>query len=413
MGRRSLVGAIAAAVLAGLTSTAVVSASASASTPGVNSKTITLGLITSLTGPAASGYSEVVPSAEARIDQQNAEGGVDGRKIKLIVEDDATNPSNNQTAASALLSKGVFGVMEDSAVAFGGYKVLQQAGVPVTGSGVDGPEWFEQPNTNMFSISGPMDPKDPQTDAYALFAKARGGTVCGSVGYSVSPSSAAAASGFEFACQAAGLKNGFLDNSLAFGSVNVTTLVLQLKAAGVNTLYLPLDENTNFAILTAAKQAGLDLKVVIAATGYGQSLLKDRSALPDAQGVWFGAQGAPLELDTAATKAFHAALVKYAHWSGDPDGDLYGGWGGADLMIEGLKLAGKDPTRAGFIKALQKVTNYTTGGLEPPVNFTLSHFGKAPSRVCSYLAQLKGSAFVNPKLLCGSYLPNSDQLPNA
>jgi ABC-type branched-subunit amino acid transport system substrate-binding protein len=49
---------------------------AGASTPGVTAKTITLGLITELTGPGAAVGTGMVRAAQARIDQQNAEGGV-------------------------------------------------------------------------------------------------------------------------------------------------------------------------------------------------------------------------------------------------------------------------------------------------------------------------------------------------
>ena len=381
---------------------------------GVSAKTITLGLIAPETGPAAPEYTGIVPAAQARVDQQNAKGGVDGRKIKLIVKDDATSPVTNQSASGALLSQGVFGVIDESPVAFGGYKVLQQAGVPVTGGAYDGPEWYQQPNTNMFSISGPSDPKDPQYTTFSDFVKKHGGTRCGSVGYAISPSSMAAASGFLFACQKAGLTNAYLNNSLPFGSIDVTTLALEIKAARVDSLYLPLDENSNFAIMTALKQAGVNLKVVINATGYGQALIGDTAATPDAQGAWFSPAGLPVELKTPATKAFQAALARYAQYKGVPDFSWYEGWGGADLMIKGLQLAGKNPTRSGFIKALHKVTNYNLGGLEPTaVNFSLSHFGKAATNLCGYLAQFKGDAFVNPTKVCGKLLANSDQLSSS
>jgi branched-chain amino acid transport system substrate-binding protein len=384
-----------------------------ASTPGVTSKTITLGLITSLTGGSGPEDVGIIPAAQARIDQQNAAGGIDGRKITLITRDDQTSPATNETDTSELLSQGVFGVIDLSALAFAGYKILQQAGVPVTGGAYDGPEWFEQPNTNMFSFTGPGDAKDPQYSGLAVFAKQHGGTRCGSIGYSISPSSQASASGFDLACQRAGMTNAFLDTSVAFGSVNTTTLALELKAANVNTLWLPLDEVTNFALMTSLNQAGVKMKVIFSATGYGQTLIDDTSAVADAQGVWFTPTGAPVELKTPATKAFQAALAKYAHFKGIPDFAWYEGWGAADLMIKGLELAGKNPTRQAFVNGLHKVANYDDGGLETPVNLTLSHFGKAPSTLCEYLTQFEGRAFVHSTKVCGTILSNSDQLPSA
>ena len=401
-------------LVGGVLSTAIAASPAAASAPGVTANSITIGLITSLTGPSAAEDPGIVPAAKARIALQNAKGGIDGRKIKLIVEDDGTNPVTNQTDSSLLLSKGVFGVIDDSAVAFGGYKILQKAGIPVTGGAYDGPEWFQQPNTNMFSITGPMSAKDPQTGALALFGKRRGARNCGSVGYSISPSSTAAASGYVFSCQAEGLKNAYLNNTIPFGTLSVTPLSLEIKAAGVDSLYLPLDAETNFAILTTLKQAGVKLKFAVSATGYGEALLTDTAALPGAQGAWFAAAGTPVELKTPATKSFQAALAKYAHYTGVPDFSWYEAWGGADLLIYGLERAGKNPTQSRFISALHQVTNYSVGGLEFPVNFTLKAFGKAPDhQLCSYIVQLKGDAFVNPTKVCGSYLPNSDQIPSA
>ncbi len=399
--------------LVGLMCTMAGVQAASASTPGVTSKTITLGLISSFTGPAASEDDGIVKAAEARVDQQNAKGGIDGRKIKLIFEDDATSPATNATASSALITKGVFGVIDDSAVAFGGYKVLQKAGVPVTGGAYDGSEWYEQPNTNMFSIGGSADPKDPQYTTFAKFSKAQGGKKCGAVSYQISPSSTAAATGFLLACQRLGMTKAFLDTSLPFGSVNTTTLALQLKQAGVDTLYLPLDANTNFALMTALTQAGVKMKVILNATGYGQALIDDTSAISNVQGAWFSPTGAPTELKTPATKAFQAALAKYSHFTGVPDFSFYEAWGGVDLMITGLERAGKNPTQAGFIKALRKDASYDMGGLESPVDLTLKAFGKAAPQLCGYLTKFKGKTFVDPIKICGSLMPNSDQIPSA
>ena len=294
----------------------VMSTTAGASTPGVTANTITLGLITELTGPGAAVGTGMVRSAQARINQQNAEGGVYGRKIKLIVKDDGTNPLTDSTDTADLISEGVFGVIDDSAVTYGGYKLLQQAGVPVTGGAYDGPEWYQQPNTNMFSISGPGEAKDPQYDNFAVFAKEHSGTKCAAVGYGISPSSQASASGFELSCEREGLKNALLDTSVPFGTVNVTTLVLQIKSSGANVLWLPLDGNTNIAIMTGLKQAGVKMKVIINATGYGQVLLNDTSAVADAQGAWFLATGVPTEAKTPSSKAFQSELAKWAHYTG-------------------------------------------------------------------------------------------------
>ncbi len=414
LSRRAGALAVVAVGLLGGSAAIVTGAGAAPKTPGVTPRTITVGLITPETGPGASNFTGVVPAAEARIDLQNAHGGVDGRRINLVIKDDATNPATNQSATAALISEGVFGIMDVSPVAFGGYKLAQQAGVPVTGGATDAEEWYQKPNTNMFSITGQLSPKDPQYGGLASFIRAHGGTRCGSVGYSISPSSTAAARGFILQCERAGLKNAYLNTTLPFGTIDTTSLALEMKGARVNALYLPLDSNTNFAIVTSLKQAGVNMKMVISATGYGQEILDDQAALPDAQGTWFTVEGTPVEVHTPATEQFQAALARYVHFTGIPGFSWYEGWGAADLMIYGLERAGKNPTQPGFINALHKVTHYDVGGLESaqPANYTLSHWGKAPKQLCQWLVQLKGRSFVNPTKICGKLLANSNELPN-
>ena len=165
----------------------VTSASAGASTSG---SPITIGFITSETGGAASSYIGAQWGAQARIDALNAAGGVNGHKLKLDVLDDQTNPAANYTDAQELVqSKNAFGVIEDSSLAFGAAKYLNQQGVPVTGAAIDGPEWGEQPNTNMFSVTPPsptpVDGKYYTYDNTAKFLKDIGVTKLAGAVYNI------------------------------------------------------------------------------------------------------------------------------------------------------------------------------------------------------------------------------------
>jgi hypothetical protein len=103
-----------------------------------------------LTGEGASQNGSSPAGFYARIDLQNAEGGVDGHKIVGIVIDDQTNPSEISTAVQSAVSK-AFGIVSQSPLFFLAAKYPQQAGVPVTGTYDDGPEWGTQPYTNMFA----------------------------------------------------------------------------------------------------------------------------------------------------------------------------------------------------------------------------------------------------------------------
>ena len=127
---------------------------------------------------------------------QNAQGGVNGHKLVPLVIDDQTNPTEIATAVQSAISKGAFGIVSQSPLMFLAAKYPQQAGLPVTGTYDDGPEWGQQPYTNMFaSDNGSVDPKYPVNTQLGDLFKKLGGTVLGAYGYSISPSSSRAAIG--------------------------------------------------------------------------------------------------------------------------------------------------------------------------------------------------------------------------
>jgi branched-chain amino acid transport system substrate-binding protein len=377
----------------------------------VSTSTIRLGLITSLTGSASSEDTDMVKAVQARIDVTNASGGVNGRKLQLMSCDDASTSTSNLTCAQDLVAKGVFAIEDNSAFVFGASSYLTKQGIPVTGGGYDGPEWGLKPDTNMFSFAGDYYSSAAWYTQPALFMKQQGVTNVSAFGYGISPASSDSAKGFAAAAKSIGLKVGYLNTSLPFGGVNVTPYALAMKAAGVQGVTMELDENSNFAILTAAKQAGVKLKVAISATGYGQQLLDDPSAVQSGQGTYFPPVAAPVELKTPATLAMQAGFAKYAGFTGVPDFDWYEGWLATDVMIKGLQVGGTNPTRSSFIHNLQQVTDYNGGGLiTPPVSFSLSQFGKPPKTICEYLTKLQGKGYVvanNGKPVCGTLLPNT------
>ena len=64
---------------------------------------MTIGSTQPLTGPAAPGYSEIAPAANAYFKYVNAHGGVNGRKINYIYLDDQYNPTSTATQTRKLV----------------------------------------------------------------------------------------------------------------------------------------------------------------------------------------------------------------------------------------------------------------------------------------------------------------------
>jgi ABC-type branched-subunit amino acid transport system substrate-binding protein len=396
------------AVLLAMTLTPLVLTEASASAAPAPIK---IALISSLTGQAASEFSTSAQGFNARIALQNAMGGVNGHKIEGIVIDDQTSPSSDPTAVQDAVSKGVTGIVSVSPLFFLGAKYAQQAGIPVTGGYFDGPEWGTKPYTNMFaSDAGSVDPKYPVSSLYGNIVKKYGGTVVGSYGYGISPSAVRSATGFAESAQRQGLKVGVLDVSVPYGGVNFTTEALAAKQKSVNTVWASMDDNSDFALVTAMKQAGMKLKTVILPTGYESSVVNS-PAWADLQGAYFFSGFRPLSIPNAGTKQLASALQKYEHRSPSdfPTYNIYEAWVGADLMIKGLELAGKNPTSASVIKSLRGLKSYNANGLLPVSNNYSNNFGHDQKVGCQWVLQAKKSGFVltSAQPVCGSDIPGT------
>jgi branched-chain amino acid transport system substrate-binding protein len=373
---------------------------------------LTIVMITSLTGPGASEFANSPPAFNARIALQNAQGGVDGRKINGIILDDQTNPSAITTAVKDALSKNPIGIVSISPLFFLAAKYPNQAAVPVTGGFFDGPEWGTPPyQSNMFASDvGSLDPKYPVNTSIGSFMKQHGGTVVCSYGYGISPSSTRSAIGTVDSFEHAGGKVGVLDTSLPFGTVQMTTPALVAKQKGCNAFYAGLDDNSNFALATALKQAGVKPKVTVFPTGFEPSVVNS-PAWSAVQGGYFTTEFRPFQLPNAGTRQMQAALEKYEHFKASqfPTFNQYESWLGADLMIKGIQLAGPNPTHASVIHALRNLKSYDANGLLPEKINYATDFGKDLPKSCGWYMIAEKNGFVpsSSQTFCGTDIPGT------
>jgi branched-chain amino acid transport system substrate-binding protein len=228
-------------------------------------------------------------------------------------------------------------------------------------------------------------------------AKKLGATKIGSVGYGVSPSSSGVARDTQkYAAVSSGLKPVYLNTSVDFGSTDVGPIVLGLKNAGADAVYLPLDGNTNLAIAQGLQQNNVPMKAVLMASGYGQAMLDSpiTKTLNSADIVSQIYKPAELKNDPAVKK-FRADLKKYGGITGVPDYGAYTGYLSCDLAITGLQQAGKNPTGQGFVDGIRNLGTYKAADLTcQPLDMSLKNFGKTPTRSCQYFVTFKNGKFV-------------------
>ena len=403
---RRLSRAIAASCALGLLIT-VGASSASQAAPAP----LTIAMVASETGLAAPQEADAAQGFLARIDLQNSRGGVNGHRLVPLIINDQTSPSQTTTAVQEAISRGAVGIVNATPLFYVADRFPQQAGIPVTGGSFDGPEWGEQPFTNMFASDvGSVDPRYPANTLIGQFLKAHGGSVIASYGYGVAPLSAHSAVTAADSFQRGGGRIGLVDQSVGFGAVDFTADALVAKQHHINAVYAGLENSSNVALITALQQAGVKVKAAVFPTGF-QADVVHSPAWKSLQGSYFLVEWRPAQLPNGATQQLAAALQQYAHRppSNFADFGVVEAWTGADLMIKGMQLAGSNPTSATIIKALRRVKAYNANGLLPvTINYT-SVFGRGPIPFCEYFVQARANGFVpvSSGPLCGTSIPGT------
>jgi branched-chain amino acid transport system substrate-binding protein len=393
---RALVGGVVVAALATVGLATASGAAVKAADPGVTDKEVTIGYIYPATGVAASISQNGVKAFNARIARENAAGGVNGRKIKVIAKDDGSSGQNVPVTHDLVENEKVFAVVDQSPFAFLSYRYLLDQGVPMVGNGVDGTYYQQKGNEAILSSGGNGNPFGDLTyDGPVRIMKAAGATKIGALAYGAASSSVASAKAMmTYAVPSLGLDPVYTNTSIDFGASDVGAPVLGLKNAGANGVYLPMAAATNIAVAQGLQQNGVEMKSVLMGTGYGQDLLDSPvgKSLPDS--TYFVASNKPVELKDAATKRFQADLKKYADITGVPDYGMYTGYILADYTIAAMKKAGKDLTRQAFVDGGHSIGEYDQAGLAcQPVDVSVGGLGRVPSTSCGWALRLVDGKF--------------------
>ena len=403
------------AIAAGLVVVAAGCGSSKSSSPGSGSKassspasgskaSYTLGILTEQTGLLAADGKVVPPAVKAAEGVLNAEG----YNLKYVVADTGTSPTGALTAAQKLVEQDhVYAVIMISAVGFAASAYLTSKGIPVIGSSSDGNEW--NTSKNMFSVEGYSNYNAEQTTT-ADELKLLGAKNWGVVAYGISPSSSEAASSEAKSVRQAGIKVGYLNTKFPFGDTNVEPAVLAAKAAGIDSMSFLVEQASALAILQGLKQQGITLKAPLISIGYGGDLRDSGPAAEQAAvGAYFGNPFEPMELNTSATRAFAAAMLKYA---GEPQTEIsinqYLGFMSVFGFVAGLKAADPNPTQAQFTNAMLGIRSINPAGLygSHTIGFAMDQrgIGSIGADNCTWLVRWDGSVFhlvqgANP--ICG------------
>ncbi|MEX1008076.1 MAG: ABC transporter substrate-binding protein [Acidimicrobiia bacterium] len=397
MRRRLLTSVVFAALVGALATSGLSSAGAAAALDdGVTAKSIKIGYIFSKTGVAGSTFLNADKGCQARVARENAKGGVNGRKVDVEYVDDQSSATNKTGAQDLVQNKHVFMVVNNSSFAFLTYKFLLDAGVPMVNGGYDGTYYGTAGNEKIISALGNVINVNGVTyDGLPKVMKAMGASKVAALAYGISASSTAAAENLQkFAVPKVGLEAVYTNTTVDFGSTEVGPLVLGIKNAGADAVYLPMVASSNIAVVQGLAQNGVKMKSTVLATGYGQALLDQPVAKTFGPEVILATGFAPVELKTKATKQLQADLKKVG-FTEIPDFGVYTGYITCDLAIKGLQNAGNPPTRDAYAANLRKTKTYDQAGLScRPIDISLETYGQASDVGCGWYVQVKNGKFV-------------------
>ena len=367
-------------------------------TPGVTPTTINLGWIGSKTGPAATTFIGSSEAAQLRVDQENAKGGVNGRKIIMKIYDDQTNPSTQVSVAQKAIGENMFGITTNTSTV-SMYPTLKEANIPVTG--------FSNPafgtDRNAFGDSGATTGSNPALASTGLLEKmkAMGATKIAIINHASASAAATQNALANIVPFVPGLSMVLRIADSPMGAHDATSEALRIKQAGADGVSYSGFIDGGISLAQALKQQGVTLKSLNIVGLSDPAVLKtSNGALEGALGTTYGAL--PVGVNVRSVKTFAAAMKAAGLNPYAPAAPL--GYVGADLFIKGLKVAGKCPTRQSFIDNLRKVTNYDGAGMLPAkVSFVPN--GIVPNGnpiTCGWYSIAKGTELVpDAKATCG------------
>ena len=387
---------LAVALVAGILSACGSSSSSSSSSNASSAPTtklagpaIPLGFICSCSGPEASAIGSTDKVIEAWAKYVNANAGINGHPVNVIVKDDAQNPATSLQDAKELVTQDHIMAMvgEESFVDSAWASYIAGAGIPVVG-GIN----FEAP----FVSNPDFYPSGTQvvvgTVGLAAMAKQLGKTHVGMLYCAESPVCAQLVPIGQGAAKLTGLK--LTTAKISATAPSYTAPCLAAKSAGVDALFVADNTTVVQRVIAACVQQGYNPQQV-GSTETASNAWLTNSVFNGA--LLQGSNANPFDPSTPSIKLFQDALNQYAPGLVGSSAFTYEDilpWSGGLLFQAAAKAAHITPssTPADVKKGLYALKNETLGGVAPPLTFTPAKPAFIP---CYFTEQVKGGKFAS------------------
>jgi len=389
--------AVVALVAAGCGSSSSGGGSSAVSIPGITKTQILIGSHQPLTGPAAPGYSEIAPAANAYFQYVNAHGGIYGRKIKYTYLDDGYDPAKTASVVRQL-------VLQDSV-----YSIFNGLGTPTHLAVVKYLNSSKVPDVFIASGCDCWATGYPYSFGWQL-DYIREGKILGTY---VKQHFAGKKIGFFYQNDEFGLDGVkglsyeipasqiVSKQSYVPTNVNIGPAVAALKAAGAqvvvsfaipafNALFKLASLKLSFNPTLVASNVGTD---PITLAGLLQAFAKQGGATVNGNALTQGIITDSYLPTLGDTGNSWIALFKKVHDTYDAkapfDGNVLYGMSVGYTFVQAMLKAGKNPTRADLVKAIEG--GLPQGPVVAPFDYSMTDHGGAQG---AYIGVIKNGVLV-------------------
>lgn len=328
-----------------------------AQTPGVTEKEIVIGSCAALEGPSSFLGRETVVGAETYFQLVNEEGGVHGRKLRLISSDDSYDPEKTQACWDKLMAQKVFAlaffVGTPTAVKY--VPLADSHEIPLVGLFTGAQtlyvplrRWVINVRASYFDetheqVEGLWNALHYRKIGVIYPDDAFGATVLQGVETALK----------EFAAEPVAVASYVRQTS------QVAPAIDKVRTANPDAVVVVGPSNTVAPILRMAHAKGwkpLFLTVSFVGT---DELIQEAGA--DAEGMVVTQVVPPYYLTDLKTVALYRRSLEKFMPSARPNFVSLEGFVDAMVLVEGLKKAGKEPTREGLIRSLESIHEMDMG----------------------------------------------------
>ena len=318
---------------------------------------VKIGLMAPLTGPWASEGQEMKRNVELLAEQLNATGGLLGKKVEVVTEDDGGDPRTASLAAQRLTTKGVVAVIGTygSAVTEATQTIFDEASIIQVANGSTAVRLTEK-GLKYFFRTCPRDDEQGRIGA-AVVEKSKAKKIA--ILHDNSAYSKGLADEINALLKAKNTNLVFFD-ALTPKEQDYSAILTKLKSASPDVVFFTGYYPEAGLLLKQKKQMGWNVPFIGGDAINNPDLVKI-AGVAAAEGFQFLSPPVPKDLDTAESKAY---LATYQKKYGEAPSSIYGVLAGDGFRVVAKAIEGSKSTKADALRA------YLTGSLKGFPGFT-------------------------------------------